>query len=141
MQANLTTPWTVLVNHTSVATSAAYPRLQLQRPATGADAGIAWLPLKGEWQFQQHTAGDSLPIGEDLTSLVLVPFPVDSLLSGLSLHGATSILYRHTLQVKSTGLCCQLNGGLRQYGSAAFCLVQVSLDRLPASSSCSCMST
>src|SRR6516225_2889077 len=54
-----------------------YPRPQLERQR--------WLNLNGIWQFQPATEGEKLPSGR-LTGSILVPFPVESALSGVQEH-------------------------------------------------------
>ena len=55
-----------------------YPRPQMVR----AD----WLNLNGVWQFQPGAEGDAVPAGQTLSSAILVPFPVESALSGIMEH-------------------------------------------------------
>jgi len=54
-----------------------YPRPQLVRKE--------WLNLNGIWQYQPGAAGDALPSGK-LAKTILVPFPVESALSGVREH-------------------------------------------------------
>jgi hypothetical protein len=54
-----------------------YPRPQLRRER--------WLNLNGVWQFQPAVAGEARPSG-DLSRKILVPFPVESALSGVQEH-------------------------------------------------------
>ena len=71
----LTTPWTDQVGpHTALGE---YPRPQLTRPD--------WLSLNGVWQFAA-AAGQAPPIGTDLPERILVPYPVESALSGIMRH-------------------------------------------------------
>ncbi|MFJ9630833.1 PA14 domain-containing protein [Streptomyces sp. NPDC101175] len=67
-----------------------YPRPQLTR----AD----WRNLNGSWQFAAATAGEQPPVGRDLPERVLVPYPVESQLSGLERH-EDRMWYRRTLTV------------------------------------------
>ncbi|MFF4363270.1 PA14 domain-containing protein [Streptomyces sp. NPDC001604] len=55
-----------------------YPRPQLTRPA--------WRNLNGRWQFAAATAGERPPVGRTLAERILVPYPVESQLSGLERH-------------------------------------------------------
>jgi beta-galactosidase/beta-glucuronidase len=55
-----------------------YPRPQLTRPD--------WLNLNGLWQYEPGKAGDSVPAGRKLSDLILVPFPVESAISGVMKH-------------------------------------------------------
>ncbi|HYO55385.1 hypothetical protein, partial [Archangium sp.] len=69
----LSTPWTAQVSPTNALPE--YPRPQLVRPD--------WLNLNGEWQFATATAGQTPPFGQNLAESVLVPFPIESGLSGI----------------------------------------------------------
>lgn len=72
----LTTPWTGDV--TAHSAHPQYPRPQLTRPR--------WVNLNGVWQFAAASAGDAPPVGRDLDERILVPFPVESALSGIMRH-------------------------------------------------------
>lgn len=72
----LTTPWTGDV--TADAAHPQYPRPQMTRPR--------WVNLNGVWQFAAASAGDAPPVGRDLDERILVPFPVESALSGIMRH-------------------------------------------------------
>src|SRR5882724_9224936 len=52
-----------------------YPRPQLVRNQ--------WLSLNGIWQFQVAHTNDSVPEGQTLASEILVPFPMESAISGV----------------------------------------------------------
>ncbi|WP_320780558.1 PA14 domain-containing protein [Streptomyces sp. CRN 30] len=67
-----------------------YPRPQLTRDA--------WQSLNGRWQFAAAEAGEQPPVGEDLAERVLVPYPVESQLSGLERH-EDRMWYRRTFTV------------------------------------------
>ncbi|GAA2488857.1 PA14 domain-containing protein [Streptomyces longisporus] len=67
-----------------------YPRPQLTRPA--------WLGLNGRWQFSAATAGEKPPVGKTLAERILVPYPVESQLSGLERH-EDRMWYRRTFTV------------------------------------------
>ncbi|MCI3278066.1 PA14 domain-containing protein [Streptomyces cylindrosporus] len=67
-----------------------YPRPQLTR----AD----WRNLNGRWQFAAATAGEQPPVGKDLAERILVPYPVESQLSGLERH-EDRMWYRRTFTV------------------------------------------
>jgi len=69
----LLTPWTRSVS--TVVPLPEYPRPQLERSQ--------WLNLNGQWQYEQGQAGEAPPFGQDLAQTVLVPFPVESPLSGI----------------------------------------------------------
>ncbi|MDH6220676.1 PA14 domain-containing protein [Streptomyces pseudovenezuelae] len=67
-----------------------YPRPQLTR----AD----WRNLNGRWQFAAATAGEQPPVGKNLAERILVPYPVESQLSGLERH-EDRMWYRRTFTV------------------------------------------
>jgi len=68
-----------------------YPRPQLVRKE--------WLNLNGLWQYQPGAVGDVLPTGK-LDKTILVPFPVESALSGVKEHH-DRLWYRRTFTVPS----------------------------------------
>ncbi|NIK76463.1 hypothetical protein FHS15_001588 [Paenibacillus castaneae] len=53
-----------------------YPRPQMVRDQ--------WLNLNGKWEFQPAKEGDVLPTGQKLSENIIVPFAVESKLSGIS---------------------------------------------------------
>ncbi len=55
-----------------------YPRPQMARDA--------WLNLNGLWQFAPAANADDLPFGKTLPEQILVPYPVESALSGVMRH-------------------------------------------------------
>jgi hypothetical protein len=55
-----------------------YPRPQMVRSQ--------WLNLNGIWQIRSGETGDPVPVGKDLRGKIVVPFPVESALSGIKLH-------------------------------------------------------
>jgi Alpha-L-arabinofuranosidase B (ABFB) domain/Glycosyl hydrolases family 2, sugar binding domain/Glycosyl hydrolases family 2/Glycosyl hydrolases family 2, TIM barrel domain len=55
-----------------------YPRPQLTRSE--------WQSLNGQWQFGNASAGQAPPTGQTLNETVLVPFPIESALSGIQRH-------------------------------------------------------
>jgi len=67
-----------------------YPRPQLTRPA--------WQNLNGRWQFAAATAGEQPPVGKTLGERILVPYPVESQLSGIERH-EERMWYRRTFTV------------------------------------------
>ena len=70
----LLTPWTRSVS--SVQPLPEYPRPQLER--------ASWLNLNGQWQYEQGQPGEAPPFGQNLAQTILVPFPVESPLSGIA---------------------------------------------------------
>ncbi|WP_028798802.1 glycoside hydrolase family 2 [Streptomyces sp. 142MFCol3.1] len=67
-----------------------YPRPQLTR--------TAWKNLNGRWQFAAAGAGERPPVGRTLGEHILVPYPVESQLSGLERH-EDRMWYRRTFTV------------------------------------------
>lgn len=67
-----------------------YPRPQLARER--------WLNLNGLWQFAEAHEGESPPLGKDLTGRILVPFPVESALSGVG-KMIPRLWYRRTFRI------------------------------------------
>jgi beta-galactosidase/beta-glucuronidase len=57
--------------------------------------------LNGLWQFAPAAAGDPPPQGRDLVGQILVPFPVESALSGVMAR-AERLWYRRTFEVPPT---------------------------------------
>ncbi|MDQ2732830.1 MAG: glycoside hydrolase family 2, partial [Armatimonadota bacterium] len=55
-----------------------YPRPQLVR--------ANWMNLNGIWEYQSGAEGDAVPVGRRLASEILVPYPVESALSGVMEH-------------------------------------------------------
>ncbi len=71
--APLMTDWAQQVNPTSVLPE--YPRPQMVRSN--------WMSLNGVWQFQPGATNDTVPAGLNLADVILVPFPMESALSGV----------------------------------------------------------
>src|SRR6516164_407097 len=67
-----------------------YPRPQLVRKD--------WLNLNGVWQFAAAEAGEKPPVGKELAERILVPFPVESALSGV-MKRAGRVWYRRGFRV------------------------------------------
>ncbi|MFI1330889.1 PA14 domain-containing protein [Streptomyces sp. NPDC020845] len=67
-----------------------YPRPQLTRGD--------WQNLNGTWQFAAAKAGEQPPVGRNLAEKILVPYPVESQLSGLERH-EDRMWYRRTFTV------------------------------------------
>jgi hypothetical protein len=87
----LSTPWTAQVSPTRVDRS--YPRPQMTR--------TAWESLNGTWQFAPARPGARPPVGAALTRRILVPFPMESALSGVGTHYENSF-YRRTFTIPSS---------------------------------------
>ncbi|MBY8341048.1 PA14 domain-containing protein [Streptomyces spinosirectus] len=84
-----------------------YPRPQLTRDS--------WKNLNGSWQFAAAKAGEQPPVGKNLGEKILVPYPVESQLSGLERH-EDRMWYRRTFTVPAgwkvgSGKRLQLNFG------------------------------
>jgi hypothetical protein len=67
-----------------------YPRPQLVRRD--------WLNLNGLWQLAFGKPDDAVPAGKDLGRQVLVPYPIESALSGVMEH-ADRVWYRRTVEL------------------------------------------
>ncbi|MFE4058485.1 PA14 domain-containing protein [Streptomyces sp. NPDC059096] len=86
----LTTPWAKEVGPRNALPE--YPRPQLTRDA--------WQNLNGQWQFAAATEGERPPVGKNLREKILVPYPVESELSGIERH-EDRMWYRRTFTVPS----------------------------------------
>lgn len=84
----LRTPWADRVGPDNALPE--YPRPQLTRPD--------WQNLNGRWQFAPARAGERPPVGKTLPERILVPYPVESQLSGLERH-EDRMWYRRTFTV------------------------------------------
>ncbi|MDC0707513.1 AbfB domain-containing protein [Stigmatella sp. ncwal1] len=98
----LSTPWTAQVSPSNALPE--YPRPQMVRSD--------WQNLNGEWQFANASAGQTPPFNQTLSESVLVPFPIESALSGIQRH-QERMWYRRTFTVPSgwSGRRVQLNFG------------------------------
>ncbi|USX53313.1 PA14 domain-containing protein [Lentzea sp. HUAS12] len=67
-----------------------YPRPQLERDK--------WLNLNGPWEFAAAKAGEQPAFGKKLREKVIVPYPIESQLSGLERH-EDHMFYRRTVSV------------------------------------------
>lgn len=107
----LTTPWTGQVSLTNPLPD--YPRPQLTRPE--------WQSLNGQWQFAAATAITNPPTGQNLAETVLVPYPIESALSGIMRH-VNNMWYRRTFTVPSgwSGRRVQLNFGAVTWRTAVW---------------------
>jgi hypothetical protein len=90
-QPPLSTPWTSQVNTNTPLPE--YPRPQMVRSN--------WLNLNGVWQFEPGiTNTDPVPTNQTLSGSILVPFPMESAISGVMQYNAWS-WYRRTFTVPS----------------------------------------
>jgi hypothetical protein len=110
----LATPWTSQVGPTNALPD--YPRPQLTRDR--------WQNLNGVWQFAQADAGQAVPTGKELGERVLVPYPIESALSGIQRH-EDRMWYRRTFTVPSTwkvrsGNRLQLHFGAVDYDAKVY---------------------
>ncbi len=98
----LTTPWTNQVSTTNPLPE--YPRPQLTRPD--------WQSLNGIWQFAAAPNISTPPVNTTLAEEVLVPYPIESALSGIMRH-EDFMYYRRTFTVPAgwAGRNVQLNFG------------------------------
>ena len=67
-----------------------YPRPQMVRDQ--------WLNLNGIWEYQPGVAEDAVPVGQTLSSAILVPFPVESAISGVMEHH-DRLWYRRSFEI------------------------------------------
>ena len=90
-----------------------YPRPQMTRPD--------WQNLNGIWQYQPAAEGDPTPTGQTLSSEILVPFPVESAISGVMEHHPR-IWYRRQFTVPAawSGRRVVLHFGAVDYESEVF---------------------
>ncbi|WP_423921777.1 PA14 domain-containing protein [Frigoribacterium sp. 2-23] len=110
----LTTPWADDVDPANPLPE--YPRPQLAREA--------WQNLNGQWQFADFAKTDRLPFGKDLDEKVVVPFPIESQLSGVERH-EDSMVYRRTFEVpkdwkRNDKNRVQLNFGAVDYSTTVY---------------------
>jgi hypothetical protein len=98
----LSTPWTEEVSPTNALPE--YPRPQLTRKQ--------WQNLNGVWQFAGAAEGEAPPIGHNLAERVLVPYPIESALSGLQRH-EDHMWYRRTFTVPESWRVGAGSGGQR----------------------------
>ena len=89
-QGPLMTHWAALVD--TNAPLPEYPRPQMVRSN--------WLNLNGVWQFQPGATNDVVPTGQTLASQILVPYPMESAISGIMQYSEFS-WYRRTFTVPS----------------------------------------
>ncbi len=91
--APLATPWTGEVSPDNALPE--YPRPQLARPSLEHPQ---WMSLNGLWQYAPADAQGKPPFGQALKDQVLVPYPIESVLSGVQQH-ADYMYYRRLVDV------------------------------------------
>ncbi|MEU4163608.1 AbfB domain-containing protein [Actinoplanes sp. NPDC026670] len=108
----LSTPWTSQVSTSNPLPE--YPRPQMTRPD--------WQSLNGEWEFLNPAADTDRyaapPIGQTLPERILVPYPVESALSGIMRNDNRDLMfYRRTFTVPAgwNGRRVQLHFGAVDY--------------------------
>ncbi|GAA2523701.1 LamG-like jellyroll fold domain-containing protein [Winogradskya humida] len=84
----IATPWTAQVGPSNALPE--YPRPQLVRDK--------WQNLNGVWEFAKAETGQAVPAGQSLGERVLVPYPIESALSGIQRH-EDRMWYRRTFTV------------------------------------------
>ena len=82
------TPWADDIDPN--APLAEYPRPQLVRDQ--------WQNLNGQWQFEALASGEDAAFGQDYSEQVVVPYPIESQLSGIERH-EDDFAYRRTFEV------------------------------------------
>ena len=90
-----------------------YPRPQMTR--------TDWLNLNGLWEFQPGQENDPLPVGKTLGGQILVPFPVESALSGV-MERHDRLWYRRAFTVPTAwaGRRVMLHFGAVDYEAEVF---------------------
>ncbi|MEV4642232.1 LamG-like jellyroll fold domain-containing protein [Actinoplanes sp. NPDC049548] len=110
----IATPWTAAVGPDNALPE--YPRPQLVRSR--------WQNLNGVWEFAKAEVNQAVPAGQSLGERVLVPYPIESALSGIQRH-EDRMWYRRTFTVPSSwkvgaGQRLQLHFGAIDYDSKVF---------------------
>ena len=91
--APLATPWTAQVSPSHALPE--YPRPQLARPSLEHPT---WMSLNGLWQYAPGDGQGTPPFGQTLKQQVLVPYPIESVLSGVQQH-ADFMFYRRMVEI------------------------------------------
>ena len=110
----IATPWTSRVGPANALPE--YPRPQLTRDK--------WQNLNGVWEFAKADAGQAVPTGQSLGERVLVPYPIESALSGIQRH-EDRMWYRRTFTVPAgwkvgQGNRLRLNFGAVDYDAKVY---------------------
>jgi hypothetical protein len=105
----LSTPWTAAVSPKNALPE--YPRPQLARPSLGHPQ---WLNLNGLWEYAAVEGEGAPTFGQPLKDKILVPYPAESVLSGIEKH-ADHMVYRRLVDIPAAftanGKHVQLNFG------------------------------
>ena len=91
--APLATPWTAEVTPGNALPE--YPRPQLARPSLEHPQ---WMSLNGLWEYAPSDGQGKPPFGQALKDKVLVPYPIESVLSGVQKH-SDDMFYRRLVDV------------------------------------------
>ncbi|MGC1548047.1 MAG: sugar-binding domain-containing protein [Rhodanobacter sp.] len=91
--APLATPWTAEVSPSNALPE--YPRPQLARPSLEHPQ---WISLNGLWQYAPGNGQGAPPFGQALKDQVLVPYPIESVLSGVQKH-SDFMFYRRLVDI------------------------------------------
>lgn len=94
--APLATQWTAEVSPDNALPE--YPRPQLARPSLEHPQ---WMSLNGLWQYAAVDGQEAPPFGRTLKAQVLVPYPIESVLSGVQKH-ADFMFYRRLVDVPAS---------------------------------------
>lgn len=86
--ATLLTKWSKQVSPNNALPE--YPRPQLVR--------VDWMNLNGLWQYAEAAAGEQPPFGKELDGKILVPYPIESALSGVMKH-LDRVWYRTVVKI------------------------------------------
>ncbi|MFI5916262.1 LamG-like jellyroll fold domain-containing protein [Dactylosporangium sp. NPDC051541] len=110
----LATKWTSKVGPDNALPE--YPRPQLTRDK--------WQNLNGVWEFARADAGQAVPTSQTLAERVLVPYPIESALSGIQRH-EDRMWYRRTFTVPKNwkvgeGQRLQVHFGAVDYDAKVF---------------------
>lgn len=91
--AALPTPWNAEVSPTHALPE--YPRPQLARPSLEKPT---WLSLNGLWEYAAADTQAAPHFGQALQDKILVPYPAESVLSGVQKH-SDDMLYRRMVDI------------------------------------------
>ena len=116
--APLPTPWSDQVGPGNALPD--YPRPQLARPSV---ASPQWTSLNGLWQYEPSDGYSPPPVGRNLSGKVLVPYPIESALSGVAKH-SDFMYYRRLVTVparyRNGGKHVRLNFGAVNYDATVW---------------------